>query len=187
MISLIDILKEVEEEKIDLSALRQLDDEIKKELDSLPKKEIVGTAATVSIMLALPGIVKAIAKIIETIAKKNGIQLKKSDQNNPKWYEIIKKTADKLDDYVDVPFKKVLSLFIQDENKRDKVAKILKAVVLTTMAVFGSVNVNQIESTTSIIKNLVPEISSELIQSIAEKNAAKIGTVLKNAIKSLQL
>lgn len=179
MIKLIDILKEVEQDQIDISALNNLDDEIEKALETAPKNEIIGT---VSIVLALPGIVNAITKIIEAIAKKAGIQLKKSD---PKWYQVIGKVTEKIDDYVDTPFRIMLKPFIQDQSKRDKVAKIFKAVVLTMMAIFGSVDVKQIESTTSLIKNLAPDISSELIQSIAEKNASKIGTILRDIIKPL--
>jgi hypothetical protein len=179
VIKLIDILKEVEQDQIDLSALNNLDDEIEKALETAPKNEIIGT---VSIVLALPGIINAITKIIEVIAKKSGIQLKKSD---PKWYQVIAKVTEKLDDYVDTPFKIMLKPFIQDQTKRDKVAKILKAVVLTMMAIFGSVDIKQIESTTSLIKSLVPDIASELIQSIAEKNATKIATILKDVIKPL--
>ncbi len=179
MIKLIDILKEVEQDQIDISALNNLDDEIEKALETAPKNEIIGT---ISIVLALPGIINAITKIIEAIAKKAGIQLKKSD---PKWYQVIGKVTDKIDDYVDTPFRIMLKPFIQDQNKRDKVAKIFKAVVLTMMAIFGSVDVKQIESTTSLIKNLAPDISSELIQSIAEKNASKIGTILRDVIKPL--
>jgi hypothetical protein len=179
VIKLIDILKEVEQDQIDISALNNLDDEIEKALETAPKNEIIGT---VSIVLALPGIVNAITKIIEAIAKKAGIQLKKSD---PKWYQVIGKVTEKIDDYVDTPFRIMLKPFIQDQSKRDKVAKIFKAVVLTMMAIFGSVDVKQIESTTSLIKNLAPDISSELIQSIAEKNASKIGTILRDIIKPL--
>jgi hypothetical protein len=179
VIKLIDILKEVEQDQIDISALNNLDDEIEKALETAPKNEIIGT---ISIVLALPGIINAITKIIEAIAKKAGIQLKKSD---PKWYQVIGKVTDKIDDYVDTPFRIMLKPFIQDQSKRDKVAKIFKAVVLTMMAIFGSVDVKQIESTTSLIKNLAPDISSELIQSIAEKNASKIGTILRDVIKPL--
>jgi hypothetical protein len=179
MIKLIDILKEVEQDQIDLSALNNLDDEIEKALETAPKNEIIGT---ISIVLALPGIINAITKIIEAIAKKSGIQLKKSD---PKWYQVIGKVTEKIDDYVDTPFRIMLKPFISDQSKRDKVAKIFKAVVLTMMAIFGAVDIKQIESTTSLIKNLAPDISSELIQSIAEKNATKIGTILKDIIKPL--
>lgn len=179
MIKLIEILKEVEQDQIDLSALNNLDDEIEKALETAPKNEIIGT---ISIVLALPGIINAITKIIEAIAKKAGIQLKKSD---PKWYQVIGKVTEKIDDYVDTPFRIMLKPFISDQSKRDKVAKIFKAVVLTMMAIFGAVDIKQIESTTSLIKNLAPDISSELIQSIAEKNATKIGTILKDVIKPL--
>jgi hypothetical protein len=179
VIKLIEILKEVEQDQIDLSALNNLDDEIEKALETAPKNEIIGT---ISIVLALPGIINAITKIIEAIAKKAGIQLKKSD---PKWYQVIGKVTEKIDDYVDTPFRIMLKPFISDQSKRDKVAKIFKAVVLTMMAIFGAVDIKQIESTTSLIKNLAPDISSELIQSIAEKNATKIGTILKDVIKPL--
>lgn len=179
MIKLIDILKEVDQDQIDISALNNLDDEIKNALEDAPKNEIIGT---ISIVLALPGIINAITKIIEAIAKKAGIQLKKSD---PKWYQVIGKVTEKIDDYVDRPFQIMLKPFIQDQSKRVKVVKIFKAVVLTMMAIFGSVDVKQIEPTISAIKNLAPDMSSELIQSITQKNASKIGAILRDVIKPL--
>ena len=60
MIKLIDILKEVEQDQIDLSALNNLDDEIEKALETAPKNEIIGT---VSIVLALPGIIMLLQKL----------------------------------------------------------------------------------------------------------------------------
>jgi tetrahydromethanopterin S-methyltransferase subunit H len=173
MIKLSNILKEINEDQIDISALNNLDDEIKKALENAPKNEIIGTVA---IVLAIPGIINSITKIIEVIAKKAGIQLKKQD---PKWYQIIGKVTEKIDDYIDTPIKYILKPFIKDQIKREKIAKIIKAVVLTMMAIYGSIDVKQIESTISLIKKLAPEISQELIQSIIEKNPNKIATILK--------
>ena len=179
MISLLEIVREIEEDQIDISSLTFLDDEIKKALEDAPKNEIFGTIA---FALAIPGILTAITKIIEAIAKKSGLTLKKED---PKWYQVIGKVAEKLDGYVDAPIRGVLKLFIKDQAKRDKIAKIIKAVLLVMMAIYGNVDIKQMESLTSLIKNLAPEISSELIQTIAEKNVTKITSILKPIFNSL--
>jgi hypothetical protein len=173
MIKLTDLLNEINDDQIDVSLLNNLDDEIKRALENAPKNEIIGT---ISIALALPGIINAITKIIEGIAKKSGIQLKKQD---PKWYQVIGKVTEKIDDYIDGPIRLVLKPFIADQAKREKTAKIIKAVVLTLMSIYGAVDIKQIESTVSLIKNLAPEISGELIQSIITKDPTKIGTILK--------
>jgi hypothetical protein len=171
------LLKENPEEQIDISALNNLDDEIKKALENIPKNEIIGT---ISIALAIPGIINAITKIIESLAKKSGIQLKKQD---PKWYQVIGKVTEKIDDYIDGPIKFILKPFITDQTQREKTAKIIKAIVLTMMSIYGAVDVKQIETTTSLIKQLAPDLSQELIQSISEKNIEKLITTLKNSFK----
>ena len=173
MIKLTDLLEEINEDQIDISSLNFLDDEIQKALENAPKNEIIGT---VSLILALPGIINAITKIIETIAKKSGIQLKKQD---PKWYQVIGKVTGEIDNYIDTPIKYILKPFIADQTKREKIAKIIKAVVLTLMSIYGAVDIKQIEPTISLIKNLAPDISSELIQSIITKDPTKIGDLLK--------
>jgi hypothetical protein len=173
MIKLTDLLEEINEDQIDISSLNFLDDEIQKALENAPKNEIIGT---VSLVLALPGIINAITKIIETIAKKSGIQLKKKD---PKWYQVIGKVTGEIDNYIDTPIKYILKPFIADQTKREKIAKIIKAVVLTLMSIYGAVDIKQIEPTISLIKNLAPDISSELIQSIVTKDPIKIGTILR--------
>jgi hypothetical protein len=173
MIKLTDLLKEINEDQIDISSLNFLDDEIQKALENAPKNEIIGT---ISLALALPGIINAITKIIETIAKKSGIQLKKKD---PKWYQVIGKVTGEIDNYIDTPINYILKPFIADQTKREKITKIIKAVVLTLMSIYGAVDIKQIEPTISLIKNLAPDISSELIQSIVTKDPTKIGTLLK--------
>jgi len=47
------------------------------------------------------------------------------------------------------------------------------------MSIYGAVDIKQIEPTISLIKNLAPNISSELIQSIVTKDPTKIGDLLK--------
>jgi hypothetical protein len=173
MIKLTDLLEEINEDQIDISSLNFLDDEIQKALENAPKNEIIGT---ISIALALPGIISAITKIIETIAKKSGIQLKKKD---PKWYQVIGKVTDEIDNYIDTPIRYILKPFIADQTKREKTAKIIKAVVLTLMSIYGAVDIKQIEPTISLIKNLAPEISQELIQTIVTKDPIKIGAILR--------
>jgi hypothetical protein len=173
MIKLTDLLEEINEDQIDISSLNFLDDKIQKALENAPKNEIIGT---VSLVLALPGIISAITRIIETIAKKSGIQLKKKD---PKWYQVIGKVTDEIDNYIDTPIRYILKPFIADQTKREKIAKIIKAVVLTLMSIYGAVDIKQIEPTITLIKNLAPDISNELIQTIVTKDSTKIGTLLK--------
>jgi hypothetical protein len=179
MIRLLDIVKEIEEDQIDISSLTFLDDEIKKALEDAPKNEIFGTIA---FGLALPGIISAITKVIEGIAKKSGLRLEKED---PKWYQVIGKVAEKLDGYVDAPIRGVLKLFIKDQAKREKIAKIIKAVLLVMMAIYGNVDMKQMGSLTSLIKDLAPEISSELMQTIAQKNTTNIADILRPIFKGL--
>ena len=176
MIKLTDLLEEINEDQIDISSLNFLDDEIKKALENAPKNEILGT---LSIALALPGIINDITKIIETIAKKSGIQLKKKDKD-PKWYQVIGKVTDEIDNYIDTPIRYMLKPFITDQTKREKTAKIIKAAVLTLMSIYGAVDIKQIEPTISLIKNLAPDISGELIQSIVTKDPTKIGNILNS-------
>jgi hypothetical protein len=173
MIKLTDLLEEINDDQINISPLNSLDNEIKKALENAPKNEIIGT---VSLILALPGLINAITKIIETIAKKSGIQLKKKD---PKWYQVIGKVTDEIDNYIDTPIRYILKPFIADQTKREKTAKIIKAVVLTLMSIYGAVDIKQIEPTISLIKNLAPDISNELIQTIVTKDPTKIGNILK--------
>ena len=163
-----------EEDNIDVSDLDKLDDEIKKALEDAskeeaPTNEIVGLT-TVALVIAIP-------------AKKSGIQLKKED---PKWYEVLEKATDKIDDYLDTPFNFILKPFIKDSSKRAKYAKILKAVTLTLMSIGAIADPSKIKDTTSLIKSLAPDIGGELIQAISEKNSSKIGELLKIAFNSIK-
>ena len=176
-----------EEDTIDLSALSTLDDEIKKALEDAakeetPTNEIVGLT-TVALIVAVPGIINAITKVIISLAQKSGIQLKKED---PKWYEVLEKATSKIDDYLDTPFNFMLRPFVKDSIKRAKYAKILKAVTLALMSIFALADPSKIENTTSLIKSLAPDIGKELIQAIGEKNSSSIGKLLKVAFNNIK-
>ena len=176
-----------EEDNIDISVLNKLDDEIKKALEAAskeeaPTNEIVGLT-TVALVIAIPGIVNAITKVINSLAQKSGIQLKKED---PKWYEVLEKATSKIDDYLDTPFNFMLKPFVKDSIKRAKYAKILKAVTLALMSISALADPSKIKNTTSLIKSLAPDIGGELIQAIGEKNASSIGELIKASFNNLK-
>jgi hypothetical protein len=85
MIKLADILLEIEAEPV-ITDLNYLDDEIKKAIENAPKNEIIGT---ISLVLAAPGIINAIMKVISVITKKSGFNLKK--KNDPLGIKLLKK------------------------------------------------------------------------------------------------
>lgn len=176
-----------EEDSIDISGLDLLDDEIKKALEDAskeeaPTNEIIGFT-TVALVIAIPGIINAITKVIKALAQKSGIQLKKED---PKWYEVLEKATSKIDDYLDTPFNFMLRPFVKDSIKRAKYSKILKAVTLALMSISSLADPSKIKDTTSLIKSLAPDIGTELIQAIGEKNASNIGNLLKIAFNNIK-
>ena len=176
-----------EEDIVDVSGLDKLDDEIKKALEDAskeetPTNEIVGLT-TVALIVAIPGIINAITKVIKALAQKSGIQLKKED---PKWYEVLEKATDKIDTYLDTPFNFMLKPFVKDSIKRAKYAKILKAVTLALMSIGALADPSKIKDTTSLIKSLAPDIGGELIQAISEKNSSNIGKLLKVAFNNIK-
>jgi hypothetical protein len=176
-----------EEDSIDISGLDLLDDEIKKALEDAskeeaPTNEIIGFT-TVALVIAIPGIINAITKVIKALAQKSGIQLKKED---PKWYEVLEKATSKIDDYLDTPFNFMLRPFVKDSIKRAKYSKILKAVTLALMSISSLADPSKIKDTTSLIKSLAPDIGGELVQAIIEKNPSTIGKLLKVAFNNIK-
>ena len=172
---------------VDITPLGALDDEIKKALEAAAKEEgsaNEGYLITISLIAAaVPGIVQAVMKVIGIIAKKNGIQLDKAD---PKWYEVIGDAAGKVDDYLDSPFNLMLRPFVRDSIKRAKYAKLIKAATIALIGITGAINIAQAKEATTLINTLAPEIGKELVQSIAEKNADKVGQLLKVAFKAIK-
>jgi len=185
VIKFVNILKELEEENsIDLSDLRDLPDLIGKELEKASKQENESILGATALVLAAPGIVNAVMKVVEVIAKKSGIDLKK--RKGPSWYKTIEKVTAKIDGYLDTPFKLMLRPFISDQTKRDKVAKFLKAITLASMAVLGAVDLTKLESTAAAIRDLAGQSSGEIIQAVSERSAPKLTQIVKNFITNLK-
>lgn len=184
MISLLTILEQVIMEEEVGPELERLATDLAQEIqnsakgvqnNSLQKEAVLASAALV---LALPGILKAIGQFSESIAKKTGINLSKS--NKDPWYKKIQQTSEKIDSYLVAPFEKAVSVFIKDEEKRKKVARIIKALTLTSMSIIGGLDAANIKDVTDTITKTVPEIGSELIQSITQKNASSLGKIAKD-------
>jgi len=124
-----------EEQEPDFSGLSQIDDLVNVELQKdQPVDEIVGLTA-VAFALALPGIINGIARIIKAIKDKAPPRFNLSKNDNQSHLDYIIKFTGKMDGYLDGPFKLVLTPFIKDSIKRDKVAKFLKAITLIIMSI----------------------------------------------------
>ena len=114
MIKLIDILSEIEDDKansISAEIGQKLDDIFKDELNKASKQQNEAILTTIALIAAIPGFLKAISKIAENISRKQGIDLKK---DNKSWYKVLYNFADKIDDYIDTPFKFILKLLVKD-------------------------------------------------------------------------
>jgi len=172
---------------VDLSPLNQLDDLFAKELENTtgqnPNESVLLTAA---ILASLPGLLKSIDKVGRIIFNKSGINLsKKTPSDIEKAYNVVLAAADKVDNYLDSPFRLVLKPFIDDQNKRNKVAGALKAAVLTIMTIGGSVDITAAKDIASAISQASPEVGKELIQAAAEKSGPQVTRVIKGFLKSL--
>lgn len=184
MIKLTDLLQEVttdDSDNLDLSGFDQIDDIISDELDKVPKNEMV--LSTVAFTLAVPGIVNSIARLIKKIAEKNGIKLGKKEE--PKWYDFIIKVTDSIDDYVDTPLDLALKPFLKDASHRKEFKNALKAAILTTMAIMGSVDITKLDTLSRTIAELAGEAGKEFIEAILQKSPDKVVPILKGAIKTI--
>ena len=123
-----------EDPEPDFSGLSQVDDIIYAELKKeQPVDEILGLTA-VAFALAIPGIINGVARIIKAIKDKAPPRFNLSKNDNQSHLDYIIKFTGKMDDYLDGPFKSILTPFIKDSIKRDKVAKFLKALTLIIMS-----------------------------------------------------
>ncbi len=182
MFKLLHIAEEIQNNQIDLSDLKSISTIVDNEIEKASKQSNEAILSTAALILAIPGILNGISKIAEIIAKKAGIDLKKRD---PSWYKVLGKITEKIDDYLDTPFNFILKPLIQDNIKRQKVSKVLKALTLTMMAIMGNVDVNSIKNTTSLINTLAPEIKSELIQAIADHSLPKLTEIAKTFLQTI--
>ena len=183
MIKLLHIVEEIQNDQIDVSDLKDIATIVGSEIEKASKQSNEAILSVAALALAVPGILNGISKITGIIAKKSGIDLKK--RKNPAWYIALGKITEKIDDYLDTPFNFILKPFIQDNTKREKVSKVLKALTLTTMAIMGAVDINSIKSTTNLISNLAPEIKNELIQAITEHSLPKLTQIAKTFLQTV--
>ena len=173
------------EEELNFSDLTKLDDIIDQELtkaqEDQPVEEIIGISTAVFI-LALPGMINGFFRIIKAIRDKapSKFNLKKSGYDKDHLDFIIDFTG-KIDSYLDVPFKKILTPFIKDTIKRDKVAKYLKAVVLILMSI--GTDITKTKDIIEFGKQLTPDFidiaTNPTVATIITKSKQIISNLLK--------
>ena len=127
-----------EEQEPDFSGLSQVDDIIDAELKKeQPVDEILGLTAltAAAFALAIPGIINGVFRIIKAIKDKapSRFNLSKPGDNQSHIDYIIAFT-DKMDGILDTPFRIMLTPFIKDPTRRDKIAKIIKGIALLIMS-----------------------------------------------------
>ena len=130
-----------EEPEPDFSALAQIDNIVGDELEDAQKQqpvdEILGLTAltAAAFALAIPGIINGVFRIIKAIKDKapSRFNLSKPGDNQSHIDYIIAFT-DKMDDILDTPFRIMLTPFIKDPTRRDKIAKVIKGIALLIMS-----------------------------------------------------
>ena len=135
---------------------------------------------TVGFVLALPGIVNGIARIIQSIKSKAPERFNLNQDDDPAPLEYLIQFTDKIDGYLDTPFRIMLKPFVKDPPKRDKIAKFLKATTLMIMAL--GTDISKSPDILSIGKDLAGEFFEDLISS---KNLADLITKAKVVIPQL--
>jgi len=171
------------EEEPNFSDLSKIDDIIGDELEKAAEEEdsineIIGIT-TVGFVLAIPGIVNGVARIIQSIKKKAPERFNLS-KDGPTPLEYIIQFTDKMDGYLDTPFRIMLKPFVKDSSKRDKIAKFLKATTLMIMAL--GTDISKSPDILSVGKDLAGEFFEDLATS---KNIADLITKAKVVIPQL--
>jgi hypothetical protein len=172
-----------EEQEPDFSDLSKIDDLIGNELEKAEKEqpvtEIVGLT-TAAFVLAIPGIVNGVAKIIKAIKDKAPPRFNLSKPEDDKSHlNYIIKFTDKIDGYLDGPFKLMLNPFIKDSTKRDKVAKFLKAITLMIMSL--GTDITKSPDLMAIGKELTPD----WVDIVTSPNIATLITKAKTIIPKI--
>ena len=167
------------EPSIDFSGLSQIDDLIDNELSKAEKEqpvtEIVGLT-TAAFILAIPGIINGIFRIIKSIKDKSTASDSDNDQS---LINFIIKFTEKMDGYLDTPFRVMLTPFIKDEEQRNKVAKLIKAIALVIMSL--GIDITKSPDIMTIGKELAGDKFTDLATS---KTTADIITKIKPIIKT---
>ena len=167
---------------IDFSGLSQIDDLIGNELSKAEKEqpvtEIIGLTTT-AFILAIPGIINGIFRIIKSIKDKSTASNLDNDQS---LINFIIKFTEKMDGYLDTPFRLVLTPFIKDQVKRDRVAKFLKAITLLIMSM--GIDITKSPKIMSIGKQLTSDWTN-LVSNPLDLDLATIITKTKEIIPKL--
>ena len=167
---------------IDFSGLSQIDDLIGNELSKAEKEqpvtEIIGLT-TAAFILAIPGIINGIFRIIKSIKDKSTASNLDNDQS---LINFIIKFTEKMDGYLDTPFRLVLTPFIKDQVKRDRVAKFLKAITLLIMSM--GIDITKSPKIMSIGKQLTSDWTN-LVTNPLDLDLATIITKTKEIIPKL--
>ena len=178
---------------IDLSILGNLDDEIRrelekssKELEKLQQQNEIGILSISAAVLAVPGFIQAVDKLVQAFLKKNKIDLNKKNPGTvQKAYNAVVKTAEKADSLIEKPINFMLRAFVKDEEKRKKYVGFAKAAVLLLMPVYGGINPNNITDIKSAITSAAPEVADELLGIENQANVgAKLVTIAKKYFQS---
>ena len=180
------VIKEnvLHEEEPNFSDLSKIDDLIGDELEKAAKEEegelneVIGLSIA-AFVLAIPGMINGIARIIQAIKAKAPKRFNLS-KDGPTSLEYLIQFTDKIDGYLDTPFKAALKPFIQDQSKRDKVAKFLKAITLMIMAL--GTDISKSPDILSIGKELAGSYFGDLATS---RNTADLITKAKRIIPEL--
>ena len=200
MISLIEILLEnnpissPKGEEVADKIGSELDNIFKKELEiagrrvqsdpSIPKNEAILTITTLAIIASIPGFLKAVSKIGESISKKQGLDLTKN-KGGEAWYSVLGKFVDKIESYIDTPFNLMLTPFIKDEVKRKKIIGIIKAASIITLAILGSIDFTKAPDALQVVRSSAGEFAGELLQKYGTKNIDNIVTTVKFIVKKI--
>lgn len=198
MISLIEILLEnnptssPQEEEVADEIGFELDDIFKQQLKiagrqvqsdpSIPKNEAILTITTLAIIASIPGFLKAVSKIGESISKKQGLDLTKN-KGGEAWYSVLGKFVDKIESYIDTPFNLMLTPFIKDEVKRKKIIGIIKAAAIITLAILGSIDFTKAPDALQVVRSSAGEFTGELLQK--SKNIDNIVATVKFIVKKI--
>jgi hypothetical protein len=158
MIKLTNLLKEIEQDKIDFSELDKIDDVVKSAIEDAASKQNEIDAASLSLLaLAAPGIVNNIAKVVKALLNK--FSLKKGEQPLDK----IIRISGELDDKLDSPIRTMLKPFVKDDGKRNRAANIIKALVLLIAGILTNADISKSSTLIDAVKAYLPNSWQDVV------------------------
>lgn len=174
------------QEAVDLSDLDQLDDLLAQEIEKAEKEQTNEVVGTITLALAIPGLLNGSIKIAKGLITKSGINLsKKNDSTFDKVENFIEFVATKIDQYVDYPVDTVLKRVVKDTVKRKKIKGAIKVGFIVTMALVGAIDISNSSELVEKIKSFSSEIAGDVVSSASQRDAAKVANIIKNYISGL--